>query len=302
MRIHSLLALCAGCAATVALVVALPPADAWAWGPGVHLAMGSYLLDNISLLPVQVATVLAAHAEPFLYGALSADIFIGKGSRFTLGHSHSWDTAFALLHAAEEERRRAFAFGYLAHLAADVVAHNYYVPNVLAAHPTRGKWSHVYVESRADAKVEWDRALAARLFRKRLRRSDRQLLAATGKQVLTYVIKKGVYGGSVRLVGRTAWRRLVASADAVLPMARADRFLEWMLALALAVALDCLKNPERSRARLFDPIGSRNLALVKGMEGRVRRRDLLEAPPYAPDPRLTALLDAAGFSWLPAQG
>jgi len=43
---------------------------------------------------------------------------------------------------------RAFAFGYLAHLAADTVAHNYFVPRQLAVTSSTSSLGHSYWESR----------------------------------------------------------------------------------------------------------------------------------------------------------
>ena len=44
----------------------------------------------------------------------------------------------------------------MTHLAADVVAHNYYVPNTLWTMPTGGKLSHVYVEAQAEDLFAFD--------------------------------------------------------------------------------------------------------------------------------------------------
>jgi hypothetical protein len=124
--------------AFIGLVITLLalPGDALAWGPGVHLAMGGTILENLGLVSPFIADILARHRDLFLYGCISADIFIGKGSRIHDGHSHNWDTGFALLHSARDPGLRAYAYGYLSHLAADTVAHNYYVPNILAAAPS----------------------------------------------------------------------------------------------------------------------------------------------------------------------
>ena len=50
--------------------------------------------------------------------------------------------------SARDEPLRAFALGYLAHLAADSVAHNYFVPKQLAITSSTSALGHSYWESR----------------------------------------------------------------------------------------------------------------------------------------------------------
>ena len=119
------------------VTLALMPDQALAWGPGVHLALGNSVLSNMGCLPPLVAALLGRHRDAFLYGCLSADIFIGKGTNIKPGHSHNWVTGFKLLKSAQDARVLAYAYGYLSHLAADVVAHNYFVPKALFGHEFR---------------------------------------------------------------------------------------------------------------------------------------------------------------------
>ena len=67
-------------------IAALTPAEALAWGPGVHLALGNSVLGNFGALPPLIAGLLTRHHNAFLYGCLSADIFIGKGTK--IGRAH----------------------------------------------------------------------------------------------------------------------------------------------------------------------------------------------------------------------
>ena len=59
------------------------------------------------------------------------EVRIVQGRRFQSRlrrHSHNWSTGFGLLSAARGSEEQAFALGYLAHLGADVVAHNFFLP------------------------------------------------------------------------------------------------------------------------------------------------------------------------------
>ena len=55
-----------------------------------------------------------------------------------------------LLLQAADPREQAFACGYLSHLAADIIAHNIYVPNQLYLTSSTIRWGHIYWELRAD--------------------------------------------------------------------------------------------------------------------------------------------------------
>ena len=126
---------------------------AWAWGPAVHTAIASNILDqSASLLPA-VADVIRSHPLEYLYGSLSADFFVGKGQKNKSGHSHNWETGFRFLEEAGEGREASYAYGFLSHLAADVVAHNYFVPNLIYRASTWKRMGHLYWEARADYTV-----------------------------------------------------------------------------------------------------------------------------------------------------
>ena len=245
--------------------------NAFAWGAGVHLVTGNFILDHLSLLAPAVAEVLRGRRNDFLYGCLSADIFIGKGSKVTPDHCHNWSTGQKLLRASEP-RLRAYAWGYLAHLAADVVAHNYYVPNMLGGLPGAGRLSHVWAEMQADAKVGccWRQARA--VFDLGRGEQDRYLRATLAQTKLSFGIKKRLFRGGLSLCGLKPWHDSVRFLDRRLPAlscAADDAYLASMLELTLAVTLDFLKDPEGSPATAFDPIGSQRLALAQ----RLRREE-----------------------------
>ena len=111
----------------ITIAVALFPVDALAWGGGIHLQLGAQLLADPGLLSGPVSALLAAHPLDFLYGCLAPDITVGKKYTHYLLNCHRWGIGRTLLKNAETDRQRACAYGYLCHLAADTVAHNYYV-------------------------------------------------------------------------------------------------------------------------------------------------------------------------------
>ncbi|MFV0422732.1 zinc dependent phospholipase C family protein [Oleidesulfovibrio sp.] len=261
-RLCSLLAACASL-----LVVMLLPEDALAWGPGVHMACSDWLFGNLSLLPSTVAAAISTYEAAFRYGALSADIFIGKGCAVTPGHSHNWETAHTLLKKADSPRLQAYAYGYMSHLAADTVAHNHYVPNCM--HVTGGsKLSHVYVEMLADSLLPSSRGTAAALYRLGTKDADSVLQAAVTPQRVPFFLKKQIFMGSVALAGNSQWRRSVKLVDKVLPSNVDAIYFGEMLNVSLKAIVDVFWAPFGSVVTAIDPIGEHNLATVRKQSRR----------------------------------
>lgn len=265
----------------------LAPDTALAWGPGVHLALGNSALANLALISPAIAGLIGNHRNAFLYGCLSADIFIGKGTSVRPGHSHNWVTGYKLLNSASDPRVLAYAYGYLTHLAADVVAHNYYVPNTLWTMPSGGKISHVYVEAQADRKFEAERESALALFTRPNRDTDTTLLSAMDRRRLPFLLKKQIVKGSLKLTGRKEWGRSLRLANRLLPCERTNAHLDEMYALSQNLVFDFLMDPKCSPAVAFDPIGSRNLRVVR--EQRMAARKSGTAPLFVINDVLSAL-------------
>lgn len=272
----------------IATVALLLPGEALAWGPGVHLALGNSVLANLSFLPPLLGGLLSHHREAFLYGCLSADIFVGKGSDFQPGHSHNWVTGLKLLNSAKDARATAYAYGYMSHLAADVVAHNYYVPNTLWTMPSGGKISHVYVEAQADCRFEAEREAALKLFRRPNRDTDRTLLSAMEKKRLPFMLKKQLVKSSLLVTGSKEWGHSLRLVGRILPWSRPSRHLDEMYALSRRVIFDLLADSKNTVAYTFDPIGSRNLRRVKELR-QEHPKARTEAKLFTPHEHLTSL-------------
>jgi len=68
---------------------------------------------NLDLVPVSVASLITQFPNTYLYGCLSADFFVGKGTKGKPGHSHNWDSAFRLADAAHSPQLMAHALDEL---------------------------------------------------------------------------------------------------------------------------------------------------------------------------------------------
>ncbi|NCC25666.1 MAG: hypothetical protein EOM25_10810 [Deltaproteobacteria bacterium] len=252
------------------LILVLWPDPALAWGPGVHLALGNELLTGALALSAPIYKIMRGYPTAFLYGALSADIFIGKGSRFNPGHSHNWAVGFRLLDEASEPFLRAFALGYLSHLGADVVAHNCFVPNMLCFTPAGGKFSHTYVEAQADMKVPRVADQAQSLFRLGLGEADKILLEAVGKRRLPFEVRKRLFRGGLSILATKSWKNGLWLLKGHLSTAGDESFLAEMLDLSLRCVVDVLEAGRGSDVVRQDPIGSRNLKAIKLLRRKQR--------------------------------
>lgn len=236
-------------------------ATALAWGPGVHMAIGNAVLSCPEILPAAVARLLLSNSAIFLYGCLSADIFIGKGSKAKRKHSHNWQTGFALLDEAEQPHLEAYSLGYLSHLAADIIAHNYYVPNLMRKAPPGGRLSHVYIEMLADDQVNWSAQQATALFRQANREADLSLRKHMDARKISFFLKKGVFHQTIGLLEYKTVARSLNFSKKVIPAFQAD-YLRTILDYSYRLVVDMLHKPQNAVALNFDPIGSRNIGLA----------------------------------------
>lgn len=238
------------------------------------MAIGNAVLANTQALPAEVARLLLANSAIFLYGCLSADIFIGKGSKAKRKHSHNWKTGFGLLSEADEAHLEAYSLGYLSHLAADTVAHNYYVPNLMREAPGGGRLTHVYIEMLADDQVNWSAQQATRLFKQANKEADLTLRKHMDARKLSFFLKKGVFHQTIGLLEYKTVTRSLNFSKKVIPAYHTD-YLHSVLDYSYRLVIDLLNDPEQATALGFDPIGSRNIALAtkeNGIRNTLRRR------------------------------
>ncbi len=196
------------------LIFFLLPTDAHAWGAGVHLSLGLRLLAAPEALPLALQSLLAARQMDFLYGCIAADIILGKKYTHHLEHCHNWRIGRKIL---DQARRRgaaeeACAYGYLAHLAADTIAHNYFVPYKLAMTYNTVLLNHAYWEIRADSGVRkeiWDKA--QQLARRDNRSLDLLLGNILSDTIFSFRTNKQIFNSMMLVTRLRRWRKLVNS-------------------------------------------------------------------------------------------
>lgn len=246
---------------TAVSFILLCPAQAYAWGPGVHMVAGNWVLQNLGVLPPEIARCLMEFPGQFLHGSLSPDIFIGKGCRPRQGHSHNWQSGLALLERAATRRHKAYAYGYLAHLAADTVAHNIYVPSQFEQAFGKGRLAHVYLEAQADRILDWDKNDALAVFKEAGSRGASSLLRnALEQKRLNFWLKRLIFKRSLAVGGSKTWRQSMQFFDNLLPANEREPFVQELLLISTRAVFNILMQGQNSVLFAMDPIGAKALA------------------------------------------
>lgn len=258
----------------------LLPDPAWAWGPATHVYLGAGVLDALHLVPPAVRTLLAAYPHDFLYGSVAADISLAKKYVPEGRHCHHWHIGEEIFAEARTDRLRAMGLGYLAHLAADTVAHNTYVPRQLLLTSSSKGLGHSYWEHRMDVQLgeryttlarhvvmDHDHSEADALF-------DR-VLSAT---LFSFHTNRRIFRGMIRFQDNDRWHSIFGSVLQNSRWSLSEATIEAYVVRSFDYVVDYLSRRGEAIAAGLDPIGERNLLLSK----QVRRMALREGKENAP--------------------
>ncbi|MCK5912851.1 MAG: zinc dependent phospholipase C family protein [Desulfuromusa sp.] len=195
-----------------ALLFLLIPVDACAWGAGVHLGLGLRLLAAPEALSAALQALLATYPMDFLYGCIAADITLGKKHTHHLEHCHNWRIGRKLLEQSKKESpaAEACAYGYLAHLAADTIAHNYFVPYKLTMTYNTVLLNHAYWEIRADIGVRDETWETAQLLAKQdNRQHDKMLNKILSDTIFSFRTNKKIFNSMMLITRLQQWHTLI---------------------------------------------------------------------------------------------
>ncbi|HWP03793.1 MAG TPA: zinc dependent phospholipase C family protein [Gemmatimonadaceae bacterium] len=256
--------------AAVFLLVLLPE-TAHAWTPGTHVHLGEALLRSLWLLPEGLRALLSSFPHDFLYGSIAADTSIAKKYAAAGRHSHSWQVGFEVLERARDDRLRAFAYGYLAHLAADTVAHNYFVPRQLATTASTTALGHSYWESRAEMYLgEAAPRRARELIMLDHSRSDAHLDAILSPTIFSIPTSRRIFRGMVRAADMESWQRVFQALAERSRWDLPEEIVASHLERSFDYVVDLLVRGRESEPLRLDPAGTAQLKWAK----RLRRTAL----------------------------
>lgn len=246
--------------------------DAHAWGVGMHLSLGLKVLESLQFIAPAIAEVLRAFPHDFLYGSISADIFIGKGQRQRSDHCHNWSVGHQLFSLSAKNSECAFAFGYLTHLAADVIAHNFYIPNQLYLTPTTKRLGHIYWEHRSDVFIRrevW--GLAKKVVRSHSPICDLFLIASVKNRGLPFKAKKKIYCHTINFFNLKKWQNTVRRLSKNSRWEVCPEYIYFLHDLSFNLILDFFDRGKDAVCLRFDPVGTENLKFAKRMRKTIKR-------------------------------
>lgn len=273
-------------AAAVVLLV-LCPADLLAWTPGTHIYLGESILANLGLLPGSVAELLRAFPFDFLYGNIAADSSIAKKYAPVGRHCHHWPVGQQILAKARSDALRSFAYGYLAHLAADTVAHNFYVPRQLVITSSTTGFGHSYWESRLETHLGDRFAHTARnILRLDHTPADTLLDGILAPTIFSVKTNRRLFRGMVYLTESQGWQRAFQVASEVSRWDLPADEVEAYMTLTFDLIMEFLADPDATVLG-WDPSGEQPLRTAKGM-----RRQALVAGAWRESGRLREVAEA----------
>ena len=254
--------------AAVCLAVAavfLLPEQAWAWGPATHVYLGSALLDSLHLVPEAVRALVAAHPFDFLYGNLAADISLAKKYVPEGRHCHNWHIGEEIHDKAPNDRLKSMSLGYLCHLAADTIAHNWFVPRQLVLTSSTSGVGHSYWEARMDTHLD---ERYRRLARHVVMEHDHSEADALFDQVLSHTLftfrtNRRIFRGMIRFQDSERWQSVFGTMVSRSRWDLSDDAVVGYLERSFDYVVDYLDRRGEAICAALDPIGDRHLAMSK---------------------------------------
>lgn len=236
------------------------PADAFAWGMGVHLEIGSRLLAHAADFNPALRALLVAHPNDFLYGCLSADITVGKKFTHYLRNCHSWNMGKKVLASAKSDREKACAWGYMVHLAADCVAHSFFIPYKTVRTFNTTMHNHAYWEMRIESRLPpqiW--TLAREVAAGDNLDNDRMLRSVLARTLFSFGTNKRIFNSIILLSQIERWQKGLQLVDTRSRWILDEDDLADYLEIAYQAAYSLLTEGDACPYLKADPTGERAL-------------------------------------------
>ncbi len=230
-------------------------------------------MRSLPLLPGAIAELLAAFPYDFLYGSIAADTSIAKKYAAAGRHCHSWNVGFEIHDNAESDPLRAFALGYLAHLAADSVAHNYFVPHQLTITSSTAALGHSYWESRFDMHIgERFSRTAKQLILRDHSHSDEHLDRILSPTIFSTPTNRRIFRGMVYVADTESWQRIFHLVEEKSRWDLSESEVGTYMIRAFDYIVDLLTRLDRAEPYKLDPAGTLLLREAKKVRRAALRR------------------------------
>ena len=249
--------------AVLAVLLLLLPSVAHGWTPATHIFLGESVLANLSQIPVWVADLLRLYPYDFLYGSIAADTSIAKKYAPVGRHCHAWHVGHEIFDLAPTDPLRAFGLGYLSHLAADTVAHNYFVPRQLVMSRASMGLGHSYWESRFEMHLGDHFARSAMdVLRLDHASADAHLDRILSPTIFSVRTGRRIFRGMVGITETQSWQRAFRAVAANSRWDLPDEQVERNMGVAFHLVMEMLGGTNGA-ARRLDPSGQASLDLAR---------------------------------------
>jgi zinc dependent phospholipase C len=257
--------------AGVGLVLLALPDALHAWTPGTHIYLGETVLSSLSQLSAPMADLLRAYPFDFLYGNIAADSSIAKRYAPLGRHCHYWHVGQEIHDLAASDALRAFGLGYLCHLAADTVAHNYFVPRQLMITSSTAAVGHSYWEARVEGHLGDAYAKSAKdVILLKHAEADAHLDRIISPTIFSVRTNRRLFRGMVHITESSSWQRATQVAREYSRWPLTDEDVERHLGMAYDYMVELLGGND-TPAHQLDPSGERPLKVAKELRRRVLR-------------------------------
>ncbi|OGQ46800.1 MAG: hypothetical protein A3H42_03515 [Deltaproteobacteria bacterium RIFCSPLOWO2_02_FULL_46_8] len=250
------------------------PSIAFAWGPGTHLDIALTVLQYGAWVLPALRSLLQTYRDEFIYGSVSPDIVVGKKYAGAIHHCHNWSIGKLILEEAQTDMERAAAWGYLTHLAADCIAHNYFVPyKMIVSYPNRSI-SHIYWEMRYDLYVPeayWKQI--KHVTQGDYSDFDRLLERVLKKTLFSFKTSKRIFN-SILIVQKMRQLRFGLKTYAKASQWELkEKEVKYFRELFFDTVKDFLHHPEEAKCLKADPAGLRKLLYANEMRAQLKRAE-----------------------------
>ena len=253
------------------VAVLLIPDTAFAWGPGMHLETSLVVLERIREIAPSIAAIIAEHPRHFIYGTVSPDILVGKRYAGYHWHCHNWNVAKVLLDTAKTTAEKAGVYGYLTHLAADTVAHNYYVPYKTVRGYSAKMLSHTYWELRYDLNVDnrvWKEI--THITKGDYVDFDALMEKTLRKTILSFRTSRFIFKGLLKLEQLKHLRQTLQVFAKKSQWKIAPERYSHFYDLTINTVMNFLQDPQRAHCLAADPSGMARLSESLQLRNRIR--------------------------------
>jgi hypothetical protein len=257
----------------ISFIFLILPKDVLAFGPAFHLKIGHELLNYLTLFSPLTQQLLSEYPLDFLYGNISPDIIIGKRFLPYHKHCHNWNIAKDLIDFASTHSQKAFAYGYLCHLASDVIAHNYFVPvQTISTFKTR-TLTHLYWETRLDNKVERDIWYFTKKFKSRdFSKNEYLMERVLSYNLFPFVVSKQIYKGYVLFTSLEQWHKALNMVRNFSKYKIEPELIEDVKKLAIEFSIQVLLRKDDTHIYSNDPMGKKSISIAQIIRKNLKQK------------------------------